>query len=178
VNCRRALDEMLTADPSALRGTPGGDLARHLAGCPRCAAVADALAAETRALEAGLRAFGHAGDPDAAARAALRAVGRGHPSEEVGPGPDPETIPGLGRGSPARRWARRSWVPLAAAAVAAWLLVADPFETPTPGFDPTAAPRRPEPTVAVTPPSGAGAAIWETADPNITIVWLYEKEGS
>lgn len=50
MTCREALVAMLGADPWELTGTGDSPMARHIAGCARCAAVAARLASESRLL--------------------------------------------------------------------------------------------------------------------------------
>ncbi|HUE77804.1 MAG TPA: hypothetical protein VMM83_07680 [Longimicrobiales bacterium] len=56
MKCQDALERMLEAEPSALKGDDTADpgLARHLRECARCRAVAEVLVEELDALDAGL----------------------------------------------------------------------------------------------------------------------------
>lgn len=164
-------------------------LAEYATGGPAFAAGSDPAAdSATPERDAGPHAGPHAA-ADAAADAALAAIrkedGDGVVSLEgrrrTEPDGDPATRePTSGAGAHRRRWLRAAWVPLAAAAVLATVLVFgrdDPFTAPGTG---TARPPEPvlEPRIAVTPPADKAAAIMETENPNITIVWLYEREES
>jgi hypothetical protein len=217
--CDTALEQMLEAAPAELRGEADTDLARHIAGCRRCAAVAAAMVEELEAVDDALAehatsgptlaaesalaadagAAGREADPyaaaDAAADAALAAIRQDETRDIVSldrrrrtapDGARPDRAPAAAHAptGPAppgssRRWPRAAWVPLAAAAALAAVLVFnqdDPFSGPT---DITSPPEPTlEPRVAVTPPADKGAAIMETENPNITIVWLYEREGT
>lgn len=201
MTCDQSLARMMEADPHELRGEADTELAAHIRGCPRCARVAETLVAEVDAIDAVLEQYaagplhtgaaaedGGAIDPnvaaDVAADTAIDAVlaRQGPGSETV---PLHRAMPGAETGQvepvpvrPPRSWIRRAWVPLTAAATLALVLMLpgdDPL--PTNGSDPTAvAPI--DPRVAVTPPADRNAAIMETENPNITIVWLYQREGT
>ncbi len=183
MTCETALDRMLEAGPAVLRGEDGGELARHIAGCPRCARVATAILADLEAVDRALADFADARDADAAADAALAAVRRQGDGDVVPLRSRPGTTTGdasprhAGGAGSRRAWTRRAWVPLAAAAALAAVLVLRQDEAPFPAGPAPAAPAI-EPRVSVTPPADRGAAILETENPNITIVWLYEREES
>ena len=194
MRCEVALDRMLEADPDELRGGAGTELSAHIAGCQRCAAAAAALRAELDTNDAAMAAFADPGPDaaDAAADAALAARVR-QADRAAGAAPGRAEDPRVPAGRPGRlrveevepvpvpgpgSWIRRSWIPLAAAAALAAVLVVtgdDPFPVPDPG---TQTETRVAPRVAVRPPADRGAAVMETENPNITIVWLYEREGS
>lgn len=183
MECEQARDLMMEADRAALRGDGEGALARHVRSCGRCAAVGRALAAEFDRVDRRLRAWGDAGDPDAAATAALAAA-RGLAVEPGGAGarvsgsdPRPKSRPPEGRAAePRRGWHRLAWLPAAAAAVIATLVLVD--RDPVDWHDPAGVGDAPAPRVAVRPPPDRRAAIMETANPDITIIWLYEEEGT
>jgi hypothetical protein len=155
MTCDSALDRLLEADVTELRGEGDGALARHLAECERCAAVAGALVGELDRLDEGLGLWAEAGD----ARAAADTILAHETGDRAGP-----------RGQ--RPWLRHAWAPLAAAAAVAGVLLLRP-----PGPEWGMAPPGPgvEPTIAVRPPPGRSAAIMKTGNPNITIVWLYQE---
>lgn len=177
MNCDTALDRMLEAEPSELRGDTGSTLGRHLAGCPRCRRVAGVLATAMESLDTTLATYGEAGDADAAAEAALAAVRRAEPSPA-----DPPSRRGRRTGGPAPTpllLSPRAWVPLAAAALVAVVLLAD-GDGPAPPAGEAGSTGRPEalaPRLAVAPPPGRSAAVLETRNPDITIIWLYQREG-
>lgn len=167
MTCEQAMRRILDADRGALDGTGDSGLARHLRSCDRCAAAAAALARELAAVDHALSVHGDAGDPDAAAAAALAASRAPVPVAEAAP-------------RPRDRRFLRAWVPLAAAAALAALLLVE-----RPGTDPSDADLPPAgvllgstgaPRLAIRPPADRRAAIMETANPNITIVWLYQEE--
>lgn len=194
ITCDTALERMLEAEPVELRGEVDTELARHIKGCDRCRAVAAAMLEELEALDDALDhlagavraadAADHAVQPmadpmaaaDAAADAALAASGDGSDGVVM----DVRRGPGRRTGRGRSRWTRAAWVPLAAAAALAAVLLFGrdhPFSGPGTGTTPPAEPTI-EPQVAVTPPADKSVAIMETENPNITIVWLYEREGS
>ncbi|MBW3553506.1 MAG: hypothetical protein KY466_08350 [Gemmatimonadetes bacterium] len=154
MTCRDALERMMEAEPAVLEGAASADaaLAEHLRGCGRCRAVADVLARELAALDAGL---GELASPGADPREQLR------PRFAV---------------SGTRVW---KWIPLAAAALAAVLLLGRSGPPPGGGPGPaelTAEDREPRATtLAVTLPENRGAAVMSTRNPKITVVWLYER---
>ncbi|HUG42526.1 MAG TPA: hypothetical protein VMM12_18830 [Longimicrobiales bacterium] len=159
MRCEDALDRMLEAEPAALRGDAGADLAlaEHIGSCGRCGAVARALAAELAALDEGLE------------RLAMRAGGGARPVTTARP---------AGR---VRRTAP-IWAPLAAAAALAGVLVlgrqggAPGSGAPGPTGQATPPTGSVEAaTVAVTLPADRGGAVIRTANPGITVIWLYER---
>jgi hypothetical protein len=152
MNCDVALDRMLEAEPAELRAETRSGLSRHLGECQRCAAVAATLLAELDRLDDDLDAWARSADANAAVDAVLAAE---RP---------------LDRRS---AWARHAWIPLAAAALIAGLLLVTPN-----GPDRGTVAQRPriQPEVTVRPPSDRGAVVMKTSNPKITIVWLYERE--
>lgn len=78
---------------------------------------------------------------------------------------------------PRRRRAVLAWVPLiAAAALAAVLLLGrDTTQGPVPIPGPEAVDAAQPAGVAVTLPADRGGAVMSTNNPNITIVWLYQR---
>lgn len=173
MNCERALDRMLEAEPAELRGEGGTELARHIRGCPRCQRTAGVLVAELSALDAALDAYAEEGDPEVAADAALAAIRAG-------------SVPGRarphrgGRMRATRGLAARlgAGLGLAAAAALAALLLRGPSGPTPPPPSAAGSPDPREPAVAVTPPPGRGAAVLQTRNPDITVVWLYDREES
>lgn len=166
MNCEQALDRMLEAEPAELSGTHDSPLSRHLRACTPCAAVAQTLRAELDAVDGALNVFGRAGDASTAADAALVAA-------RTDPGPPAGAEP-----SERRRAVRalRYWTPLAAAATLATVLFIGRGERDAARMP--AAEVRAAPVVGVHPPADRSAAVLHTANPEITIVWLYEREGS
>lgn len=177
MRCETALERMLEAEPETLRGEGDGELVRHLAGCARCARIAATLVEESDAVDRALDEWAGEISADATADAALAAI-RATPTDEVAP-------PGFDQGSGAvgvrrvsrRTWMRRAWVPLAAAAALAGILFLTRHEMPFPPASGSDGPAV-EPRVSVTPPPDRNVAIMETENPNITIVWLYQRGGS
>jgi len=147
MNCDAAIDLMLEADPAELRGEAPGKLRDHLATCGRCRLIAERLVEEQEMLR--------------------------HVLEHVEPRLPVETALERATWSARMRRRRRMWLrvgpALAAASVAGVLLVSNqpggPVGQPT---LPT-----PEPTPVVQPPPGVDVALFETANPDIVVVWLY-----
>lgn len=181
MRCDEALERMLEAGPAELRGEADTGLAAHIAACDRCAAVAAAMLEEADAVDAALDEYavgrpmgeaagadaptGHHTAADAAADAALAAVRE-------------EAAGAIPLAQPTAPWIRRAWVPLAAAAALAAVLVLRQAPAPLPMGAPPSDEPTVQPRVSVTPPADKGAAIMATENPNITIVWLYEREES
>ena len=184
MTCEHALELMLEADPAELSGGGDSPLAAHIAGCGRCAAVAAALAGELAELDDELAAFAAAGDADAAADRALAAIRSAARSggPDVGRvravGADEEAGRGVGREGSSHRWRRLAWVPVAAAAVVAALLLGPLPDFPAfdRGAGDTSGVTETETTetrFAVETPAGRNAAVMKTANPKITVVWIY-----
>lgn len=185
MKCESAIRRLLEADPAELRGRGDGPLATHLAECDRCARLAATLTAELGELDQALAAYGAGGDPDSAADQALASI-RSTSWRRASMRPS--------------SWPRSVWLPLAAAAALVGVLLVGPDGGPagdtkggdprggepsvgtppisTPGPAPLPAPPGNPGRVAVTPPTSRGVAVLETANPKITIIWLYEREES
>lgn len=169
--CAPFRERMLEADPPELRGEGDGPLARHLRTCPACARAAAVLLAETARLDALL---GERADVDVPALLARAGVGPGAvpTSSPRAAAAAPGTVaapPARGRRFPSRRF----WIPLAAAAALAALLLVYGPGTRTPPASMAAA--QPAPTLPVVEPAaGQDAAIIRTDDPEITVVWLFK----
>jgi hypothetical protein len=170
-------------------------LREHLATCQRCAAVAAALAIEVDQLARGIAAFADSGDADAAADEALTvgsaemgsaARGAGaafEPHRDRAPAAaDGEAAGGREGGQTAFQgtggWKGWMWAPIAAAAALAALLLARPSDFPHTGAEPgarteAAVIETTEARFAVETPPGRNAAVMKTANPDITVVWLY-----
>lgn len=154
--CDDALQAFLEAEPSELRGEGESALAAHVRTCPRCAAVAGELVAGEGALARALEGM------------APVAPGAGDDALPRTPGRE-------GKGRPREWW--RWAAPLAAAAAAAGLLVIHGGERATipPGVGEGAA--RPEAgrgdPFRVSAPEGRDVVVFETGEPDITVVWLY-----
>ena len=128
--CTPFRELMLEADPAELRGEGSGALARHLRVCEPCSRVAAILLEETRRLDALLE---EAPDVDVAGILARAGVSSAPPvpasaTSRPAPAPAPPSEPGHVR---MRFPRRRLWIPLAAAAaLAALLLVRTPSVRP------------------------------------------------
>jgi hypothetical protein len=158
--------------------------------------VAAALATEMDQLDRGIAAFADSGDADAAADRALAERFSDPDSPEptavstLAPGrnltqarADGEAAAGAQLGPAASHgngtWPRWTWAPLAAAAALAALLLARQSDSPQVGTEPgsgteaAAEAARTEARFAVETPPGRNAAVMKTANPDITVVWLY-----
>jgi hypothetical protein len=177
MKCEIALERMLEAEPAVLRGEDVGELAEHVAGCARCARIAATLLEETDTVDRALGEWAGSASADSAADTALAAVRAAGREGVVSPRGDRDPGTAAAARAPRQTWVRRAWIPLAAAAALAGVLVTARNETPFPKATESAGTPF-EPRVSVTPPADRSAAIMETENPNITIVWLYEREGS
>jgi hypothetical protein len=158
--CSEIRDLLLEATPAELRGEGEGTLAAHLRSCEACRRRAELLLRADEALEA---ALGEGGVPDVEAILELA----GQPASE--------------RARPAGFRAKvrsllpapRHWIPLAAAAALAGVLLLARNGEP-PALPPVArAQAQALPTVEAA--SAAGVAIVETDNPNITVLWFFEQ---
>ncbi len=193
MTCESMLERMLDAEPAELRGEGDTPLAAHLRTCTRCRAVAARIAGDTAALLAAVREDSHAarrasvGRPRIAhgraiaagtlAAAALLAMAVWMSAPEPGsagrPPSAPAPAPAPGEG-PVAAVAVRTPV-----AVAAPVLPAERFPAPPPiqperlGAAGSTVRRGAPPPLAVHPPPGVRVAVLRTANPTITVVWLY-----
>lgn len=187
MSCKRAAEALRDADRQELEGRGDTPLARHVTRCDACRARAEAILAGTdrlgRALDelAGLRpgpASPAVDDREAARRAMAAARTRIDDDRKPASRNDRGFHPGKRPGGRDRSWLR-SAVPLAAAAVLALVYAIGEPPPPPGGWE------APSPTVPATPPSspsvepgeGAGTvAVFETSDPDITVVWFFQEE--
>ncbi len=151
MECTTARERLLEADPAELRGVGDGELAAHLAGCAGCRGRAAAILAGEAELDAALAGLAAEG----AARLPAERPARVIPFRP-------------------RRWAPWALAPLAAAAAAA-LLWLRPQQALPPTSEAEAravaqALFRPPPLVD--PGAGRSAAVIQTRNPEITVVWL------
>ncbi|HEX7051979.1 MAG TPA: hypothetical protein VF188_17355 [Longimicrobiales bacterium] len=160
MNCNDARERLLEAEPAELAGRGESELAAHLRTCARCAGAAARLLEGQALLDARLAAFRPRASVDQLLERLPLAAGR----------VEAAVAGASGRTSPSRRRLRAAAaVPLAAAAVVAILVFRrEPPPRPLPVAEPSAG------TVpAVRVPAGRDAAIFRTANPKITIVWIY-----
>lgn len=188
--CARARATLLAADPAALAGEKDSELGRHLATCPGCRTDAARLLAATSELDRWLGSA--AGGPDtervlaavegaaAPRRGRVGATGAGSHRQEHARDGVPSRRP-TPRPTPALRWGLAS--ALAAGMVGVLVLGGDPDRRPP---DDIGAPDRgspvptrvaastppPSPDLDLEVPSGTDAAVFTTADPDITVIWL------
>jgi hypothetical protein len=158
---------ILVAEPEELRAEGGSALAVHIRGCPDCARTAALVLEETARLDAYLgeapaidvdAVLARAGIPTAAS--ALVAT---HPAvQRKAAARTRRSFPG-----------RRVWLPLAAAAALAALLLMRGPGIRSPSKSVASAPTGPAPAPLVEPVAGQDAAIMNTDDPEITVVWLF-----
>lgn len=159
--CPAWSEALLEAPRHVLKGEGPAPLAEHLRTCPSCARAAAYLLKTEAALDDLLTPGGAPGEAWVEAVLAEAA-----PWEADGPGE-----PAQPRRTPAReaRWRVTRWLPVAAAAALALLLVASPDRPPGPAAPgaPTASP----PLVEAGPHETV--AVLQTADPDITVVWFF-----
>ena len=149
MTCTEIHDQLLEADTSTLRGEGESAVAHHLQSCPRCRQLAERIVAEESSLQRALAALEPQQSVDGAVRAAV---------------------------AHARRRRRRRWVVasgLAAAAVAAFAL----WQSGR-----SALPPSPPPTTMAQPfvqtRADQNVIVYQTANPDIVVVWLYQRNGS
>ena len=154
-------DRLLRAEPGELRASSPSALAGHLATCAECRADADRILAANRTLDTAL-SDAPPFDADALVARALEPTRTPSSTQSS----TPRSRRGLRRPRPA------AWAPLLAAAVlAGLLLLRGPDPAPPPG---------PRPAALAPPdfsaPEGTDFAVFATADPDITVVWIFQGE--
>ncbi|MDP2956787.1 MAG: hypothetical protein Q8N53_10220 [Longimicrobiales bacterium] len=161
--CTPFRDLLLEAEAAELRGEGGSPLAHHVRACRSCARAAALILEETSRLDL-LLSEAPPLDVDALlARAGVVSGGAAAPVGTHRPAPG---------APPRRRLSRRLWVPTAAAAALAALLLWQADEMQTPPASVTAAVAHGSPPL-VEPAPGQDVAVMQTADPDITVVWLF-----
>lgn len=178
LGCDAVQEWLLEAEPAELRGEGDSRFVRHLRECAACREAAQAVQDLQRRLARELGALRSRIDPAGAVALALRDRGT-------------LALPDRGRGTRGLAsgwsgWSRRTFVPLAAAAVAAGLwLVSSRSSPPTapPEVASSALPPRPAFAVAAGEtrfslriPERRGALVFATRDPAITVVWFYAAD--
>jgi hypothetical protein len=147
ITCESARELLLEAEPAELRDEGDRPLAVHLRTCAACGRRAAFLLEQTDWLRDAL--------------ATVRAA-QGQP--------DSHTVTGPARGM-ARRWP--VLVPLAlAAGIAGLLLVNRRGVTPFHGGPPEIAGGNPT-SLDVQVPPGQSVAVFQTANPNVVVIWSY-----
>ena len=150
IDCARALELLLEADPGELSGSGDSELAAHVRGCARCRAVGLELLAEQEQLNRELAAL----EPRDGVEDALRLARRNR----------------LRRSRRRRAW--RLAAPLAAAAaVAAVFLARWPEAGTMPGEVVALPAKRIEPLVEVS--EAQNVMVFETRDRSAKVIWFY-----
>ena len=161
--CAPFRELLLEAEAAELRGEGESPLARHVRACSSCARAAALILEETARLDA-LLSEAPPLDVDALLiRAGMASAGAAAPVGIHRPAPG---------APPHRRFSRRLWVPTAAAAALAALVMWQADEMQTPPASVTAAVEHGIPPL-VEPAPGQDVAVLQTADPDITVVWLF-----
>lgn len=159
--CAEYRDLILAAEPGELRGEGETALAVHVRRCSSCARAAALVLEETARLHEYLGEV-----PDFDVDALLARTGQLAPEHERGA---PKAPPRVQHRFPGRRL----WVPLAAAAALAGLLLVRGFGIRAPATFVASSSPPPAPAPVVEPVAGQDAAIMQTDDPEITVVWLF-----
>ena len=150
ITCETARELLLEADPAELRGEGDGSLAAHLRACAACRQRAQFLLGETDVLRSSLFALGPAAHEPVPALAV----------------PHRPTRSATWRGA-------RILVPLAlAAGIAVLVLVRGHQVTPPARAGLQLAKATPAP-LDVQVPAGQSVAVFQTANPNIVVIWSY-----
>jgi hypothetical protein len=184
MTCADALETLLDADPSVLRGEEGEHtpLGRHLRTCARCRSAAEIILREEALLADGLtgstapldveRLMSQGVDSTAVQpRVSASSPGRRSTPEEPRARPDASASSRSIRRPGQRRFP--SWtlsaIPVAAAAILATLLLTHTPDLPGTRYEP--------PTefggLDVAVPEERTAAVLITDDPDITVVWVF-----
>ena len=143
MNCTESRDRVLEAEVHELRGEGDSALAGHIRTCTECRVLADRILEEQAHVRLALEALTPSGSADQAARVAAR-----H--------------------SRWRRFRTRALIPgAAAAAVAAFLL----FRSTDQHFPTTPTAQIPTPLVEAS--QDQDVIVYQTANPDIVVVWLY-----
>jgi hypothetical protein len=178
MTCDEVIATLLEADPQDLLPDPQTELGRHLTGCERCRRAARLVEDGSRELDAWLDRSGtHL--PALDVESILERAGHPDPEANTTPLEAGSALHGRAASgsSPSRLRARARWfLPLAAAAGLATILVTRQDPGALPGPD-TATPAQEAPEgLALDVPGGRNAAVLSTDNPDITIVWIYGGE--
>ena len=154
--CSGWRESVLGADLEELRGTAGSELSAHLAGCPMCRTVADAVLRTSAGLASSLEATASREEVDV--EAVLTRLER-------------SASPHFGELPKSSRPPRAAlWLPFAAAALVAGLLA---LPTAEPPMGPSPPPPPPTTPPAVDVPDGRNVVVIPTSDPQITVLWFF-----
>ena len=143
ISCETARELLLEAEPGELRGEGDGPLAAHLRGCPACRQRAAYVIKETDRLHRAIDAL---------------------------PLPLHAAASGSGGEAAPRRWP--VLVPLALAAGVAALVLVRRHDVTAPST-PLRVARAIAPPLDVQVPAGQSVAVFQTANPNIVVIWSY-----
>lgn len=158
-----SIDALLEAEVEELSGSRATPLGLHVRACARCRAAAARILDANAALDAVLSARRPLDAADVIERARAAPTARAAPSAA-------DTAPRVRRRVGLRGTLPRRWIGLAAAASVAALMLWTQ-RTPQPNgttWQPTA-----ESQPLVEPPSDRNVAVFETRDPDITVIWFF-----
>lgn len=161
MNCRSARETILEADPAELEAPGDTGLGRHLAACSDCRAAAAAVLAGTATLRAALDEM-VATAPRRSVDSALAELRR--PRPRFGVRRRPRRLPRL------VPWA------VAAAAILGTIILTRTPPSPASVDRPSLALAAGAPPPVVEDAGGADIAVFDTRDPGITVVWIYQEE--
>jgi hypothetical protein len=179
MKCSNALEGLLTANPAVLARCTGdagarplvgadAELLAHVRACAHCAAIARTLRAQHEALVSVHGAVRSRRPAEQVAAAAFAAEDAREPARHG-------ALRVAGAGVHERSWARIAAVALFAVGAAATVLVGihgrdQAANDATATADPTSG--RPS-MMAVEVPAGHNAVVFQTRNPNISVVWFY-----
>ncbi len=171
--CQAVRDQLFEAAPDELAGVARTEVAEHLRDCPRCGPVARVLLDEHARLGRALALVEPSMSADAAVDRVLTMENDESARDRWGE-----------RARRFRGFLGAAFPMAAAAAIAAYFVYG--FEAPHPAADAPAtkvvvsptAPPSPSPTggVRVTVPSGSTTIVLSTGNPDITLVWISDKD--
>ena len=162
-SCTAVREELLEAPPDELAGVAQTPLAAHLRECPRCGPIARLLLDEHARLGGALAVIQPNLSADAATDQVLGAAGEPHRGARR-------------RGGRVRRFVAAAFPMAAAAAIAAYFVYGAWPDRPTTIIASSIGVEEPAELVRATAPENGSAVVLRTSDPNITLVWLTQKE--
>ena len=150
ITCEMAHELLLEAEPAELRGEGDGELAQHLRACAGCRQQAALILAETETLRSTIQGL--------------------HPSG-IEPSPVFTVAGGTAKAATQHRW--RVLVPLALAAGIAALGMVRRHDVTAPSGPPIQVATATPPALDVQVPAGQSVAVFQTANPNVVVIWSY-----